>query len=213
MVPNPAGERVGRHQVDDRLAVWPDRRQRLEAAVAPGPSGRQDDERSDPSVGRSSLMWSSGRRRWPMSCLRRTRSAGRCRRRGRGRAPWRRGRARGMEAEDVLPYRSMTTAVRSSGMPSRWQAAWMMRTLAWCGTNKEMSSGPSPASAMACSADSTTTRTARRKTSLPSMKSVAPCSHLSRCRNEPSEFRFQLSRLPAPSVRLDHHRRPPRRRR
>ena len=38
----------------------------------------------------------------------------------------------------------MTTAVRSSGMPSRWQAAWMMRRLAWWGTSREMSSGPMP---------------------------------------------------------------------
>ena len=45
----------------------------------------------------------------------------------------------------------------------------MIRTLAWWGTIKEMSSGPRPASAMARSADSTTTRTARRNTSLPSM--------------------------------------------
>ena len=76
----------------------------------------------------------------------------------------------------------------------------MMRTLAWCGTISEMSSGPRPASAMARSADSTTTRTARRKTSLPSMNSVPPCSHLRRCRSEPSEFMFQLMRLPGPST-------------
>ena len=53
---------------------------------------------------------------------------------------------------------------------------------------------------MARSADSTTTRTARRKTSLPSMKSVPPCSHLRRCLSDPSEFMFQLIRLPGPST-------------
>ena len=53
---------------------------------------------------------------------------------------------------------------------------------------------------MAFSADSTTTRTARRKTSLPSMNKVPPCSHLRRCLSEPSEFRFQLRRLPGPST-------------
>ena len=53
---------------------------------------------------------------------------------------------------------------------------------------------------MARSADSTTTRTARRKTSLPSMNRVPPCSHLSKCLSEPSEFMFQLSKAPGPST-------------
>ena len=48
-------------------------------------------------------------------------------------------------------------------------AAVMMRRLAWWGTIRSMSSVVSPASAMACSADSTITRTALRKISLPSM--------------------------------------------
>ena len=57
---------------------------------------------------------------------------------------------------------------------------------------------------MARSADSTTTRTALRKTSLPSMNSVPPCSHLRRCLSEPSAFMFQLEQPPGPVDRLDH---------
>ena len=81
-----------------------------------------------------------------------------------------------MLAEDVLPVRSSTTAARSWPMPRRSQAAWMMRMLAWCGTTSEMSSAVTPAWAIDFCAESTMIRTARRKTSLPSILSVPPIS-------------------------------------
>ena len=45
MVANPARQRIGSHEVDDRFAVRAHRRQRLAAAVSLGPPGRQDDQR------------------------------------------------------------------------------------------------------------------------------------------------------------------------
>ena len=71
-------------------------------------------------------------------------------------------------------------------MPSRWVAAWMMRMLAWWGMTRARSSALMPAEASAFSAESTTTRTARRKISLPSMVKNPPCSQASRSAAEPS---------------------------
>src|SRR5206468_9380601 len=67
----------------------------------------------------------------------------------------------GIDAELVLPVRWMLTAVFSIVSPSRPRAASMMRTLAWCGTYRVMSSAVALARSIAASAESTITRTAR----------------------------------------------------
>ena len=41
------------------------------------------------------------------------------------------GEGEGIDADDVLPVRSRTTAARSMSIPSRSQAALMIRALAW----------------------------------------------------------------------------------
>ena len=102
MVANPARQGVAGHQVDDRLALRADRRQRLAAAVALGPPGGQDDEgrvRAAPPVAhalqrRTALAQvmpppKPVSRRWSPSCTRPC-----------SMASW---RARGMEADEVLP--------------------------------------------------------------------------------------------------------------
>ena len=82
----------------------------------------------------------SAARRWPRSCRRRSRRAARGRRRCTRPASRASARASGIDADDVLPVRSSTTAARSMRMPRRSQAAAMMRVLAWCGTIRAMSS-------------------------------------------------------------------------
>jgi hypothetical protein len=52
--------------------------------------------------------------------------------------------ARGIDADDVLPVRSSTIAALDIGMPIFCAADSMMRTFAWCGTNRSMSSGWRP---------------------------------------------------------------------
>src|SRR5581483_2116335 len=78
-------------------------------------------------------------------------------------------RAIGIEAADVLPKRPMLTMHRSAGIFSRLAAAVTIRALAWWGRNQSTSSAVRPARARAAFEDSTTTRTARRKTSGPSI--------------------------------------------
>ncbi len=63
----------------------------------------------------------------------------------------------------------MFTRVRSVGIPSRVAADSMIRTLAWWGANHVTSSTVTPARFRAAVADSTTMRTARRKTSGPAI--------------------------------------------
>ena len=98
----PGRQRIGGHQVDHRLAVRPDGRQGLAAAVSPGPARRQDDQRQTRPARRrahslqrktalaqvmpppnpvSNRLSPSCTRPWEM-------------------ASW---RARGMEAEEVFP--------------------------------------------------------------------------------------------------------------
>ena len=81
----------------------------------------------------------------------------------------------------------------------------MMRRLAWWGTSSEMSSGPSPASAMARSADSTTTRTARRKTSLPSMNERAAVLALEQVPERAVGVQVPAEQAAGAVDRLDHH--------
>ncbi len=61
-------------------------------------------------------------------------------------------------------------------MPRRLHAASMMRTLAWWGTRSFTSAAVTPAEASARSEELTITRTARRKTSLPSILVKLPWS-------------------------------------
>ena len=146
-----------------------------------------------------------------------------CRRRSPPSAPGRRGaagpasaasaRAIGIDAAEVLPVRSSTLAVRSASMPSLAQADMMIRALAWWGTNRAMSSAVTLARAMARSADSTMIRTARRKTSGPSISMVPPASAWRMWRREPSEPRSQPSSRPGPLAPLEHDGARPRRRR
>ena len=81
-----------------------------------------------------------------------------------------------MEADDVLPVVWSTVAAFSIGMPRRWQAASMIRMLAWWGTTSARSSAVTPALAMAFSPESTMMRTARRNTSRPSIFRQPPIS-------------------------------------
>src|SRR6266487_6096150 len=55
--------------------------------------------------------------------------------------------ASGTVAVDVLPKRSMLTITFSIGRPTRCAAASMIRRLAWCGTQRSMSSMVLPAAA------------------------------------------------------------------
>src|SRR5260221_14646955 len=63
----------------------------------------------------------------------------------------------------------MLTMQRSAGIFSRLAEAETIRALAWWGRNQSTSAVVSPARARAVLDDSTTTRTARRKTSGPSI--------------------------------------------
>src|SRR2546429_4313981 len=63
----------------------------------------------------------------------------------------------------------MLTMQRSAGIFSRLAEAETIRALAWWGRNQSTSAAVSPARARAVLDDSTTTRTARRKTSGPSI--------------------------------------------
>ena len=102
MVSKPAAERVGGDQVDHRLAVRADGRQRLAAAVPLGPPGGEDDKR-EPAPARSAAHALQRKTalaqvipppnpvssRLSPSCTRPSSSTS-C-------------RARGMEADEVLP--------------------------------------------------------------------------------------------------------------
>ena len=100
----------------------------------------------------------------------------------------------------MLPVRSSTMTARSTSIPKRSQAAWMMRTFAWWGTTRVTSSAVMPAWFIDLVAESTMMRTARRKTSLPSMWMKPPTSAHSRRPNEPSASRSHASSWPGPST-------------
>ena len=84
--------------------------------------------------------------------------------------------ARGIEAAEVLPVRCSTMAARSMVRPSRLKEASMMRTLAWWGTTRAMSSEVTAACSMAFRAALSMARTALRKTSWPFMTILPPWS-------------------------------------
>ena len=75
--------------------------------------------------------------------------------------------ASGIDPDDVLPYRSTLTTVRSSGMPSFLRAWSMIRTFAWCGTYRSTSATGTPDWSSTFSAESTSTRVANLNTSRP----------------------------------------------
>ena len=77
----------------------------------------------------------------------------------------------------------------------------MMRMLAWWGTTSAMSSAVTPACVIDFSAESTMMRTARRKTSLPSIWMYPPRSAVrAAIGSEPSASRSQPSSWPGPST-------------
>ena len=97
------GQRVAGHEVDDRLAVWSDRRQGLAAAVALGPSRGQDDQRRARPARRLRSRAPAEDGAGPRHAAAEARSGGGGRRRAPGRRSMASCRARGMEAEEVLP--------------------------------------------------------------------------------------------------------------
>src|SRR5262249_44578091 len=76
-------------------------------------------------------------------------------------------RAMGIEALDVLPYRSMLMTNRSGGMSRRLATCVKMRRLAWCATTQSMSPAERPAASIAALDAEVRLRTATLKTSLP----------------------------------------------
>src|SRR5262245_10206110 len=78
--------------------------------------------------------------------------------------------ASGIEAAEVLPWRSSVSTTCSGLSPSFLATPSMMRLLAWCGTNQSMSSAAKPDCASAPSTASEMAPTAARNTSRPSMR-------------------------------------------
>ena len=80
--------------------------------------------------------------------------------------------ASGIEADDVFPECTMSSATRRSSraplLRSRLATASMMRRFAWWGTSTSMSDGVRPASSIARSATGATRVVAQRNTAWPS---------------------------------------------
>src|SRR5205807_1373222 len=66
--------------------------------------------------------------------------------------------ASGIEPEEVLPYRSTSITVRSSGISSFFLACSMMRVFAWCGMYTSTSSTLRPAASRTSRAELIRTR-------------------------------------------------------
>ena len=79
-------------------------------------------------------------------------------------------KARGIEAAEVLAWRSTVTTTFSAGRPSLRPMASMIRRFAWCGTSQSMSAAVMPVAARASSTTSARRLTAWRKTSCPFMR-------------------------------------------
>src|SRR5439155_3230902 len=78
--------------------------------------------------------------------------------------------ASGIEAAEVLAWRSIVTTVLSRGRPSLRPTASMIRVFAWCGTSQSISLGSRPLAANASSTTSLRCCTACRNTSRPSIR-------------------------------------------
>ena len=76
-------------------------------------------------------------------------------------------RAMGIEAADVLPYRSTFLNTRSAGNFKRCPTASMIRSLAWCGMKTLISSLAKPCSFKSSAVTSAMALTATLKVSLP----------------------------------------------
>ena len=76
----------------------------------------------------------------------------------------------------MFPVAPMLDATRSGDNWSRPATDSMILALAWWGTNRLMSDGPTPERSIERRADSTVTLTAFRKTSWPFMVIPEPCS-------------------------------------
>ena len=73
-----------------------------------------------------------------------------------------------MDAEEVLPASTMSSATLTFDAPSRRAIASTMRRLAWCGMNAASSAGSIPAFRQASSATGASAVVAQRKTAWPS---------------------------------------------
>ena len=76
--------------------------------------------------------------------------------------------ASGIEADEVLPAVTISSATFACGAPSLRAIASMMRRLAWCGTNAVSSDGSIPAAAQASFAIGCSAVVAHRNTAWPS---------------------------------------------